>query len=279
VTLPMFALLAAEESGFHVPPLEELFEWPAFSWSQNWQLFGVDLGFNRVALFVFIAVALISMVMLMAFRRQQVVPGKLQSVGESAVGFVRDSIALEVMGPAGLKFVPLLTTMFLFIWVNNLFGIMPGMSFAATSRMAIPAFLALTVYVIFILVGVKEQGWRYFKNALIPSGVPIGILPLVIPIELISTFVVRPLTLAVRLFANMMAGHIILTIMFVAANTFLFSVTGDVGLNVKGLPIGILAFAFGTALVGFELLVGFLQAYIFTILAAVYIGSSQHAEH
>jgi len=272
-------VLAAEGGGFHVPPLEELFEWPAFWWSDGWRLGPLSMEFNRTAALMLLSVVIIAVLMIAAFRRPKLVPDKFQLIMESLVSFVRENIVLEVIGPAGLRFVPFLTTLFLFVWINNLYEVLPFINYPTTSRMALPAFLAFVVWTLFILVGMKEQGLlKYFKNVAIPSGVPAPILVLVIPIEIVSTFIVRPLTLAVRLFANMMAGHIILAIIFIAANAFLFDFH-DFSFNLKGSPIGVVALAMAPALVGFELLVGVLQAYIFTILAAVYIGGSLHPEH
>jgi F-type H+-transporting ATPase subunit a len=262
---------------FHVPSLEELFEFPA--------IFGSGLfAFNRVALLYLLSAVVVIGLFVAAFRNAKVVPGKLQAIMESIVGFVREQIVIEVIGPAGLRFVPFLTALFLFVFVNNFYEIMPFVQLPSTGRMAVPAFLALTVWTLFVVVGLKSQGPAYFKNVAVPSGVPAFVLPLVIPIEIVSTFIVRPLTLAVRLFANMMAGHILLAIIFIAANAFLLDVHAGINpaewnLNLKGLPIGIVAFAFGPAMVAFELMVGALQAYIFTILAAVYIGGSLHPDH
>ncbi len=269
--------LLAAEGGFHVPPLEELFEFPAFLFKDStW------FAFNRTSLLYVIAAIIVISLMMAAFRNPQVVPGKLQAAMEAIVDFIREGIILEVMGPAGLRYLPLLTSMFLFIFVNNFYEIMPLVQFPTTSRMALPAFLAFVVWTMFILVGIKTQGLKYFKNVAVPGGVPAFVLPLVIPIEIVSTFIVRPLTLSVRLFANMMAGHILLAIIFIAANAFLLDVHGPLSewsFNFKGSPIGLIALAFGPAMVGFELMVGALQAYIFTILTAVYISSSMSADH
>lgn len=272
-------LLAAEE-GFHAPSLEELFEWPAFWWSEGWQIGNIPLGVNRTTMLVFIAVVVLAALLVGAFRGGKVVPTKFQAAMEAVVGFVRNNIAGEVIGHGGERFVPLLTTIFLFVWFNNFYEILPFVNFPPTGRMAIPAFLAFVAWSVFILVGMKEQGpLRYFKNVAIPGGVPGPILVLVIPIEIVSTFIVRPLTLAIRLFANMMAGHILLAIIFIAANAFLLDVANGFTLNLRGLPVGLVALVLSPAIVGFELMVGALQAYIFTILTAVYIGGALHPEH
>ena len=275
----MNLFVAAEGGGFPTPfPVRELFEFRA--------LFGEGLfAFNRVSLLYLLSAVIIAVLVVRAFGAPTIIPGKLQNIMESLFAFVREQIALEVMGPDGLKFVPLLTSIFLFVWVNNFYEVMPFVQFPSTGRMAVPAFLALTVWAVFIFVGIKSQGIAYFKNVAIPGGVPGFVLPLVIPIEIVSTFIVRPLTLAVRLFANMMAGHILLAIIFLAANAFMLDVSAGVlsvadwNLNLKASPIGLAALAAGPAMVGFEIMVGALQAYIFTILTAVYIGGSLHPEH
>jgi F-type H+-transporting ATPase subunit a len=184
---------------------------------------------------------------------------------------VRNQIAVEVIGPEGRPWVPFLTSMFCFIFVANIFGIIPGIQFPVTSRIAVPAFLALLSWVLFITVGIKTQGLAYFKNTLFPPGVPKPIYILVTPIEFISTFIVRPLTLSIRLFANMMAGHLLLSIFFLGTAYLLA--------KPSTIPFAVPAFALGVALIVFEILVAVLQAYIFTILTAVYIAGAVHPEH
>ena len=146
-------------------------------------------------------------------------------------------------------------------------------SMPATARMAIPLFLSLLVWVVFIGVGFKHQGLGYLKNSLFPPGVPGPLYILVTPIEFISTFLVRPFSLTVRLFANMLAGHILL-VTFALLTKELVQ-----GGNIALVPVGILPFFMLVFLTAFEVLVAFLQAYIFTILASVYIGGAAHPEH
>ncbi|MFM8943782.1 MAG: F0F1 ATP synthase subunit A [Actinomycetota bacterium] len=246
------------------PPGTEIFVTPC--------VFGSGDGcFNRVSLLIVVAGLLVVTLFLLAFRRPQLVPRGLQNVLEALVEFVRTEIVLQVMGPSGLPWVPLFTTFFVFIFVNNIFGILPGVNFPTTSRMAIPAFLALLVYVLFNVAGVRAHGLRYFKDAVVLPGVPKALHILLVPIEFVSTFIVRPLTLSVRLAANMIAGHLILTLFFLG--------TTYLALQPKTIPFAIPAFALTLGLVGFEMLVAVLQAYIFTILAAVYIGGAIHQEH
>lgn len=266
----MIGVLATEagiNEPFVVPdPITELFDFPAI-WFQGSELFAV----NRTVLITLFASLLGAVFMLMAFSNAKIVPGKVQAAGEALVETIRDQIALQVMGAEGRAWVPYLTLIFVWVWLNNIFGIIPFVNFPATSRMALPLLVTAFIYITYLVVGVRSQGLRYFVNALFPPGVPKPIYVLITPIEALQLFVVRPLTLAVRLFANMVAGHILLTIIFLATQAFLFS-----GL---GTPIGIIGLLAAPAIIAFELVVGILQAYIMTMLAAVYIGSSLHAEH
>ena len=163
---------------------------------------------------------------------------------------------------------------------NNMFKIIPFVNFPATSRIAIPLMLALVTLVVFVATGVKYQGIGYFKEVAFPPGVPAPVYLLLTPIELVSTFILRPLTLTVRLFANMVAGHILLTIVFLATHAF-FRIPGLIPdeSNILGLPIGILTLLISPLAVGFEAFVSFLQAYIFAILAAVYLSGAVEAQH
>jgi F-type H+-transporting ATPase subunit a len=181
-------------------------------------------------------------------------------------------VIMQTIGPDGMRYLPFLASLFFFILICNLFEIIPFFQMPANARMAGPALLALTTWAFFIAVGVKHQGpLKYLKSSLFPPGVPKALYILVTPIELISTFIVRPFSLAVRLFANMLAGHILLVTFTVLCIT-LFTAS----LLVLVLPF---SFFMLVALTGFELMVAFLQAYIFTILAAVYIGGALHPEH
>ena len=252
--------------GLEFPAIDKLVEWP--------NAFGVDsdawYGFNKVGFINLVALVLTSLLFLIG-ARGRMVPKGAQNLVESAVGFIRDGIIMETIGPAGLRYLPFLTSLFFFILIGNIFEVVPFFHFPANARMAGPAVLALLVWLFFIAVGIKNQGLKYFWNSVAPPGVPKALLPLVIPIELLSTFIVRPFSLAVRLFANMLAGNILLVTFSVLCIT-LFSAS----LLALVLPF---SFAMLVGLTGFEMMVAFLQAYIFTILASVYIGSSMHAEH
>ncbi|MGZ4114114.1 MAG: F0F1 ATP synthase subunit A [Actinomycetota bacterium] len=227
--------------------------------------------FNRASGLMVLAAIIVVALFLIAFSSPKLVPTGLQNAMEAVVEFIRNGIVMEVMGPEGLPWVPFLTSMFMFIFVCNVFEILPFINFPATSRIAIPLVLAVVVWFCFNIVGFKEQGLGYLRSTLFPPGVPIALYILVTPIEFVSTFLVRPFSLSVRLLGNMFAGHLILTIFAL----------GTVYLMLKPATIAFAPFAFALAvfLTGFELLVAVLQAYIFTILTAVYIGGAMHAEH
>ena len=252
------ALLALE-----FPPVSHLIEWP--------DLFGSGpFAVNKVVLLTFVAAILVFSVFFVAGRRASLVPTGVQNLAETVVEFVQDGIILQTMGPEGLSFTPFLLTLFSFIFVCNIFGIIPLIQMPVNARMALPAFLAILVWVIFNVVGIAKQGFfGYFKSMLFPPGVPKALYILVTPIEFVSTIFVRPLSLAVRLFANMLAGHLLL-VSFAVISAALFKAT-IVGAALPG--------ALLVALTGFEVLVAVLQAFIFTILAAVYIGGAMHPEH
>jgi len=197
------ATLPLAREGFHAPSIEE-FEWPNIV---DLKLFGIDLGINRVVLQMFLVVLVVWGLFFLAFRRPKLVPSGLQNVMESLVDFVRNQIALEVIGHEGLRFVPYLTTLFAFVFLGNVGGIIPPVFFPLNGRMALPAIMAICSLLLFISVGISQQGFgHYFRNTLFPPGMPKLIYVLLTPIELISTFIVRPVTLAIRLLANMIRG-------------------------------------------------------------------------
>jgi F-type H+-transporting ATPase subunit a len=247
------------------PPVSHLIEWP--------DLFGSGpFAVNKVVLLMWLAVVLTFAFYFAAARKARggLVPAGVQNVAEAVIDFVRNDIILQTMGPEGMRFLPLLVTIFTFIFVGNIFGIIPVLQMPVNARMALPMFLALIVWVLFNAVGIAKQGFfGYFKAILVPPGVPKAMLVIVSPIELISTILVRPFSLAVRLFANLLAGHLLLA-SFAVLSTALFTST-YIGAAVPG--------ALLVALTGFELLVAVLQAFIFTILTAVYIGGAMHPEH
>ncbi len=260
------AILAATRPGFKPPGIDD-FEWPCV-----WKVFGTNACINKVVILYFVAAAAVFLLFFLAFRRPQMVPRGLQNFMEVAVDFVRDQIIIEVIGPAGLRFLPYLSTLFVFVFMANVLGIIPFIQFPATGRMAIPAALAILTWALFIVVGIRTQGLgHYFRNTLFPPGVPAPIYLLITPIEFVSVFLVRPLTLSIRLLANMIAGHLLLAIFFAGAAYLLVQATTAV--------FGVLSFLLGLALTGFELFVALLQAYIFTILTAVYLAGSLEPAH
>lgn len=252
--------------GLEFPPIENLVEWPNwFGPKDSWY------GFNKIAFISLVAIVATSVLFVLGNRKRSMVPKGAQNLVESSVAFIRDGIVLETMGPEGMRYLPYLVSLFFFILIGNIFEVIPFFHMPANARMAGPAVLALITWAYYIAVGLKHQGPKYFINAIAPPGVPKALYILVVPIEFLSTFIVRPFSLAVRLFANMLAGHILLVTFSVLCIT-LFTAS----LLALVLP---LSFFMLVALTGFEVMVAFLQAYIFTILAAVYIGSSMHAEH
>ncbi len=263
-TLP--TLLAAR-GGFKAPGIEE-FNYDCYKWSK----FLGPACLNRTTVLILLVTAVVAVLFLVAFRSPQVVPRGLQNVAEYGIDFVRRQIILEVIGEQGLRFLPYLVTLFFFIFFANVLEITPLINFPVTSRMGLPGFLAIVTWVLFNWVGIRAQGFgHYFKSIVAPPGVPWYMLPLTAPIEFLSTILLRPLTLSVRLLANMIAGHLILGVFF-AGTVYLL-------VQPKTFLFGIGAGLMSIALVGFELLVAFLQAYIFTILTAVYLAGALEPEH
>jgi F-type H+-transporting ATPase subunit a len=247
------------------PPINEILRWQ-----------DIFPTFNKVALIGVLAALIATILYLLAIRKDPMVaPRGVRNVAESSVEFVENGIVMETMGRDGLGWTPFLLALFVFIWFCNLPGIIPIFQMPATARMALPLFLALMVWVIFIGVGFKHQGVGYLKSALFPPGVPKALYILVTPIEFISTFLVRPFSLAVRLFANMLAGHILLVTFALLTDALFTAQTKQLLLK----PLGVLPLAMLIFLTAFEVLVGFLQAYTFTILTAVYIGGATHPDH
>lgn len=232
-------------------------------------------GFNKIALIAILATVISIVLFILATRRPTTeAPKGARNFAEVIVEFIENGVIMQTMGKEGLPWTPFLLTTFLFIYLCNVPGVIPFFQMPATARMAVPLFLALLVWVVFNATGIKHQGFfGYFKSVLFPPGVPKALYVLVTPIELISVFLVRPFSLAVRLFANMLAGHILL-ITFALLSEALFQAK-----DVILIPFGILPFFMLLFITSFEVLVAFLQAYIFVILAAVYIGGAAHPEH
>jgi F-type H+-transporting ATPase subunit a len=231
-------------------------------------------GVTRAILLMFLAAFIVIGLLYFAFRKPRVVPTKFGAAIEGMVGFVRDEVAIGIIGPEGVKYFPYLLSIFLFILVGNLFEVTPFVNFPITSRMAIPLFLAMVTYLIFVVVGFAKNGFRYFTDLAWPKSVPAGLRWLVGLIEVIQYFALRPITLAVRLFANFVAGHTMLSVLLTSGVVFTMSL--DRWYNPA---VGIGWFAMGFGIYLFEIAVAVLQAYIFTLLSAVYIQTSVHPEH
>jgi F-type H+-transporting ATPase subunit a len=233
---------------------------------------GTPFAINRVVLLMAVASIFCLLFFWMGAKRASAEkPKGIGFMAETAYLFVRNNIAIDVIGPAGAKFAPFLASLFFFIFFSNIMGILPGINFPVTSRMAIPAFLALLSWLVFNFIGIKKHGLNYFKDTLFPPGVPKPILPLLALIELASVFIIRPLTLAIRLFANLMAGHVLLTIFFL----FTHALIVESG-RIIAWPLGVLTLLVACLLIIFEMLVAVIQAYIFTTLTAFYIAEAQH---
>ena len=230
---------------------------------------------NRTVILTFLAAIIVVTLLFVAYRRPRLVPTKFQAMMDGVTGFVRDDVSIGIIGPEGIKYFPYLLSLFMFILVGNLFEVTPLVNFPITSRMAIPAFLAFVTYLIFVIVGFAKNGFSYLGDIVWPRSVPVAMRPLVGLIEFVSYFFIRPFSLAVRLFANMVAGHVMLSLLLVTGFVFIINIP-EIG--VKGV-FGFAWFALGLAIYVFEIMVAVLQAYIFTLLSAVYIQTSVHPEH
>ena len=250
--------------GAEFPPLSHIVNWPEFIGDDTW-------GINKVVLIYLFAVV-ITMAIFILGNKKQLVPTGTQNFAEMSVEFIDEQIALPTMGTDGLKWTPYFLSLFFFIFFCNIFEIVPVIQMPATARIALPMFLALLTYVLYHGSGFKEHGpIGYLKHALVPPGVPVALLLLVVPIEFISKFLVQPFSHTVRLFANLLAGHILLVTFAVLSSALWIAQW-----NVIFLPLPVIAVIFFTA---FEVLVSFLQAYVFTLLAGVYIGAAVSHEH
>jgi F-type H+-transporting ATPase subunit a len=272
----LFVAASTEESGtgFHAPSIMEFYpEIVAFE--------GTPFALNRIMLIRLLVLTLLVIVFALwtakfkqSNKTNSFVPGKFQLMGEISLNFVRKSIAHDQLGEKdGDRFLPLLTTIFFVTLGMNITGIIPGLNIAGTSVIGLPIVMALAAYVTFIYAGVKKHGMGFFKNSLFPAGVPKAFYVLVTPIEFLSTFILRPVTLALRLTMNMIAGHLLLVLCFSATQFFLFESEG----LFKAFGAG--TFVFGFAFTLFEILVAFLQAYVFTLLTTVYIQLALADEH
>jgi F-type H+-transporting ATPase subunit a len=249
--------------GLAYPPIENLVEWPQYFGE------GTFYGLNKIGLISLLAMALPTLLFLLA--KKDMVPRGAQNVVEGAVEFIDSQVILPAIGPDGRRYMPLFLTIFLFVFVGNFFEVIPTFHMPANARMANPMILALITLVTFVFIGFKYHGLTYLTDIVWPPGVPTALKPLVGLIEFLSVFILRPFGLAVRLFANMLAGHILLVTFGVLCITL-----WQIGPLVAILPF---SFAMLVVLTAFEMFVSFLQAFVFALLAAVYIDTSLHPAH
>lgn len=234
---------------------------------------GTIFEFNRIVLVRWFAVIVLCTLFWIVASRARIIPSRAQSIAEIGLDFVRVNIAEEVLGKQHARpYVPLLTTMFFAILAMNLTGVLPLLNIASTSVVAVPLLLAVASFVAFVWTGIRSHGvFGYLRTSLFPSGVPKALYIILAPIELISTFLLRPATLTIRLMSNMLAGHLLLVTFFGLTNYLFFEAAGAL----KG--VGVLTFGAAFAFTLFEIFISALQAYIFTLLTAVYINLSQEA--
>ena len=246
--------------GIDFPNIDDIVKWP------DWFFKDTPFGFNKVALIYLLALVIPTLFFFIAGRQKGFVPKGVRNAAEVVIGFVERQIMLPTMGAEGRPFLPLLVTLFSFIFVSNIFEVIPAFQMPGNARLAAPMVLALTVWVTFIVVGFKHQGTKFVAHIAWPAGVPTVLKPLVGGIELLSTFVVRPFSHALRLFSNMLAGHLLL----VTFSVLCISLWTASPLFVVNIP----TFVALVGLTGFEVAVAFLQAFVFAILTGVYIGGS-----
>ena len=228
-------------------------------------IFGIDFSITRHVVMMWVAGALLISLLLIAFRRPSLVPSGLANFFEAIVLFVRDDVVLPIMGEHGRPFLPYLLTIFFFILFCNLLGLIPyGAS--ATGNINVTAGLAILTFVITQATGIINNGFFGYWKSLLPPGVPIALAPLLILVELIGLFI-KPVALCVRLFANMIAGHLIIVVGLGLILIF------------QSLLLAPVSVAFATAIYLFEIFIAFVQAYIFTLLSAIFINMAAHPDH
>ncbi|HWI32649.1 MAG TPA: F0F1 ATP synthase subunit A [Microbacterium sp.] len=258
---------SSDDSSFHPPSITDFFP-PAIFFE------GTPFEMTRITFAQLLATLAVVVIFWLGTRRMTMVPGRFQSIVEMGLDFVRVNIAHDLLGRKdGTRFLPILTTMFFMILFMNLTGVIPGINIAGTGVIAVPLLLAVVAYVTFIYAGIKKSPKNFFKNSLFPSGVPPALYIIVTPLELLSTFIIRPVTLTLRLLMNMIVGHLMLVLFFSATQFFIVTLGG------WWTVLGAGTLAFGFAFTLFEILVAFLQAYVFTILTAVYIQLAVAEEH
>ncbi|MDD7384565.1 MAG: F0F1 ATP synthase subunit A [Actinomycetaceae bacterium] len=261
--LPIALPLGDGRGGVSVDLNEELFP-PDFLFA------GTPFAINRVIMVRLIATAVLVVLLVLYSKRCRLVPSRAQSAFEFILNFSKVSVGEDTLGAEAKRYQPLLATVFFGVLFMNITGIIPGLQIASTSLVGMPAIYALVAYFAFVISGIKERGFgHYFASQLFPPGVPKPIYILMTPIELLSTFIMRPITLTVRLLANMISGHIILVLCFVGTNALYMNMGG-----IGGIVFGSLTFIGGLLFTAFEAFIACLQAYIFVLLMGSYISLS-----
>lgn len=226
---------------------------------------GRSVGFTQSNLYMLISGALIVALMMWGMRARAVVPGRMQSLAESAYGFIDDMVLAQI-GEEGRRFFPFVFTLFMFILFGNMLGLFPY-AFTYTSHISMTFIMAMIVFVLITVVAISLHG-KKFLGYFFPEGAPLWLAPIIIPVEIVS-YLSRPISLSIRLFANMVAGHVMLKV-------FATFVVMLAGLGTVGPFIAVMPLAINVALVGFEVLVAFLQAYVFAILTCIYLHDAVH---
>jgi F-type H+-transporting ATPase subunit a len=250
--------------GFPAPSINDFYFTPLFKIG--------SVGFGKPGLLMLLSMLIVLAFFWFAFRSPKLVPRGIQNVGEMGILFVRDQILRPQLGKRGDNWLPFMVALFFFIWINNIFGIIPILYFPAMSKYGYPVALTAIVWVLYMGIGFRKQGFGGYLRALtIPSGSPWWILWLLVPLEFFSNVIVRPFTLSVRLFANMLAGHVLLLV-FALATWYLLTLS-------VGLLYSATSFAVLILVTGLEVLIQALQAFIFTTLAATYLAGAYEAAH
>ncbi len=269
--LPLVLATSTVGSEFVPPTIEDTHLPEIIPWMAEY-----GTGFGKQMLMIILSIVLIWAFFGLAMRKPTIVPGKAQFLAESGYSFVRNGIARDIIGEKHFKsWVPFLFAIFFFVLFNNLFGAIPFLQLPSFSHAGAAYALALIVYVTWIATGVRRHGLPYFKLAVVPAGVPGWILPALVPLEIISNFIVRPLTHSLRLMAVMLSGHMIVMLAGSGAE-YLITETGNLALQATG----VLVIVGSVALYFLELLMMVLQAFVFTLLTAIYVqGAIDANEH
>ncbi|WP_258067276.1 F0F1 ATP synthase subunit A [Arthrobacter sp. GMC3] len=265
-----FALpMASNDGGFIPPTISDTHVPDILPWMAEY-----GTGFGKQMLLVILSVVLIAWFFKVAIRKPKLVPGRVQFFAEGVYSFARNTVGRDIMGEKNFRpWIPLLFSVFTFVLLNNLFGAIPFLQIPSFSHAGSAYALAAIIYFTWIGVGVQKHGIRYFKLAVVPTGVPGWILPLLVPLEIISNFIVRPLTHSLRLMATMLAGHMIVVLAGSGA-AYLITQQDNILLNATGVAV----IAGSVAMYGLELLIMVLQAFVFTLLTAIYIQGSLEAD-